>query len=371
MKFKIQNLEFRIISTAALYLLAAVSACSHLDAAKKVVWHQNYEPIETQQVYDFVNEAFSEAVRLYGPPAIPVQEIHIRQSIPRTRPARLARADILSWSRLAEVLYSGRNKVPMSRIWEDFDEVARALIARAARAEELRLGEKLLIVQELNAIVEGEELYDPVSFASIKVPWWRRVMSHERLNRSILEELFPGTFVPVQRWRRIPVGFQLCEPSDISSGQFIIYVSVTPEDPEFYLQLAHEVCHLLNPHVYDWYMEGLCTVFAKHMAHKTGHTWEPWEKRFNSCSDNDPYAIAYHMMQEVCDAAAEYMKEFSSFTKWRQNNSSHRRVDIDAWLAQVSEEARHKVLDIIRRHGPKLERHKGRQNAFSLSELLH
>lgn len=372
MKSQISNPESRILACAiivsALWLLGGMSGCAHLGAEKKDIWHQLYEPVESQEVHAFAKEAFAEAIRLYGQPDLPVREIHIRQSIRRKHPAQLARADILNWNRLAETLYTGRNISPMNRVWREFGQETRTAIAQAARGEDLSFVEQIRIVQGLNRLIKWREFYDPRSFDSVTLPAsvQRRARRDvrslsrsklERFNRSLLEALFQDRIVPLQKWKRLARGFELCERTDGSPGRFTLYVSASPDNPEFYLQLAHETCHLLNPEVYDWHMEGLCNVFAEHMARKTGRTWQPWRKRFASRRDRDPYAIAYFMMQEVHAAAGEYMKEFVRFVVWSDRKQGRMRMDIDAWLAVLPADRREKVLDILRRYGPKLRRH--------------
>ena len=49
--------------------------------------------------------------------------------------------------------------------------------------------------------------------------------------------------------------FSLTEILDSSDGSVVIYIGVDIEDENYYPLLAHEVFHLLNPYINDWYMD--------------------------------------------------------------------------------------------------------------------
>ncbi|MCX7934988.1 MAG: hypothetical protein N3A66_06985, partial [Planctomycetota bacterium] len=275
--------------------------------AAEVSWqHQYYEPIEDADCIREAEEAFAEAIRLYGEPASPVKEIHLRRSVRKEKIFRLSRADILDWTGLAERLSSQNLSGDCERIWSALLPPAQAALRRAGQ-EALTLEDRLAILESLNAYIAAEDRADAAA-ADAKRPRgffsrWRRV-DQERNNRERLCGLFPGIIAPlVPSPGRQAERFQLCECADAERGVYVIYVSVSPEDDEFHLQLAHEAHHLLDSALYDWYAEGLGNVFAEHWARQRGVSWEPWRALFAKGAGRDPYAIAYFMMREVAEIA--------------------------------------------------------------------
>ena len=143
-------------------------------------------------------------------------------------------------------------------------------------------------------------------------------------------------------------------------------MSVAPPAEEFHLQLAHEICHLLDPWLYDWYAEGLGNVFAEHWVRKRSLSWEPWSTLFAKGAKSNPYAIAYFMMREVeAIAGPEAMRNLRSCAVPQEKEPGKRRLDIDSWLNGIEAPAREQVREIILHHAAALLQNKGRQNAFS------
>jgi hypothetical protein len=91
---------------------------------------------------------------------------------------------------------------------------------------------------------------------------------------------------------RIAEGFTRTACVDPATGRFVIYLRVSPGDPEFYPLLGHECGHLLDARVRDWWMEGFCTLFSARLAEGAGRSWATWERRFRRRPD-EPYAVAY------------------------------------------------------------------------------
>lgn len=92
--------------------------------------------------------------------------------------------------------------------------------------------------------------------------------------------------------------FSKTEILDRGRGICVIYISVSPEDPEFYPLLAHEIGHLKDPALIDdWAMEGFCMVFSEELCAQLGYDWSVWRERFGK-SSSDPYAKAYWEARE-------------------------------------------------------------------------
>ncbi|MBI3268035.1 MAG: hypothetical protein HYZ53_03365 [Planctomycetes bacterium] len=151
--------------------------------------------------------------------------------------------------------------------------------------------------------------------------------------------------------------FPLCELTDPAAGHFTLYLGEPPESPLFVGQLAHEAFHLLDTRFYDWYVEGLATVFAETFVRGKGLDWAVWERRFAAGGAKDPYAAGFAMMRAVVDAVgAEGVRGFLDFGVPASGSGERRRIDPDAWLHSLPEGARRAALRALRAHGKTMAR---------------
>gem|GEM_PF-5837174 len=354
--------------------LGAVHGCAAPEPRPPAIWHQHYESVEQAEVQAFVRDALAEAQRLYGPAARPVRSVHVRRSVQRRHPARLARADITDWVRFARALQAGRGRPPFGDLWAALDDRSRAALERASvRGTRPAFADQVAVVAALNRVLrsgalassEAEETArragpdrDPEAQAAL-----------ERRGRQRLARLLPHSVLPAPDRRvRLREGFELCETVDPARGVYALYVQSPPEVPAFWLELAHETAHLLNPRIRDWHMEGLCSVFAEHMARRTGRTWGPWGRRFAARRTRDPYAVSYELMKAVDRSAGDRMRTLLQYTA--PGPRGRLRLDMEAWCETLDPPQYLDVLRALRRWGPVLERCGGRSNAFVWPEDL-
>ena len=165
---------------------------------------------------------------------------------------------------------------------------------------------------------------------------------------------------------RIAENFSLTECVDASNGLFVIYLAVDPEHKDYFPLLAHECAHLLNPYIFDWYMEGFATLFSEHACAKTGRKWSNWAHRFAK-SRRKPYALSYRMMREL---QHEFPSEFPSIIHFTapscHNNTEHLYIDINAWLKTLSPTHRTTALAIIAPYTKVLLRESSTQYHFTI-----
>jgi hypothetical protein len=329
-------------------------------AGEEIRNHQYYEPVNDPEALAFVDQAFAEAVRLYGQPAAPVREVFIRRSVPRRNLALLSRADVIDWKTFADKLWANRANLPYSRLWARLDESGKKLLEKCARGMEPDRAGRMRIIDSLNAMISDKSFYHaeefrdlPPEIAKAKGGFFRS--NHENLNRRLLSFMFPRCFLPLPERKAVAEKFQLCEAE--SAGRYVIYISTRPQDAEFYPALGHECCHLLNPRLFDWYIEGQCNVFSEKIARITGKSWQTWEKKFRQ--GGEPYSIAYQMMKEIDAAAPNALKHLLGAAEGRA-------IDPDRWLGALEAEDRQTAATAINRHARALAACKGQMNSFVL-----
>lgn len=137
---------------------------------------------------------------------------------------------------------------------------------------------------------------------------------------------------PIARNSELEKNFRLCELVDEEAGEFAIYLSQKPMDYAFHGTLAHEIAHLLNPRIYDAYIEGLNTCFAEKLLKKWKLDWSGWASHFQQ--DNEPfYARTYHMMKEIDEFLNEGgLSNFFDFVEPVDDGSGNEKINIEAWL---------------------------------------
>ena len=366
-------------------ILFTMAGCSGVQTSGSEVknWHQYYEPAESWESVNFAYESFAEAIRFYGPSAVPVREINIRQSVKRRHPARFSRADIVDWHKFVSFLVANRDAYPLNGFWESLSSSVQAsMVECSVFGKTMPLAKQLLVVDDLNRLVQSPSFYDPSYYSSFieTHPSLSKLAARyhklkgkkvERFNRRLISAMFPATLIlPFRERRRVTEGIELCEVADPVAGRVVLYVSSPEMSPQFYLQLAHETMHLLNPSIYDWYMEGLGSVFAEHMAAIKHLDWRPWQKRFASRRKSDPYAISYFMMREIVAVAGDDMGNFLQFAFYSGQPGGEMRLDVESWLAGLNQEKQKRILAILKRYGPQINKHRGQRNALIMPTVI-
>ncbi len=144
-------------------------------------------------------------------------------------------------------------------------------------------------------------------------------------------------------------------PLDRQQGSFRICIGVIPSDHRFNGQLGHEVGHLLNPDLRDWYVEGLTNVFAVTLL--DSREQKQWQDYFESDlrSKEDPYGVTYLMMREICEATED--EHIRGILRHRRPGCGRwEALDTNGWLKELPSQIREKVRDILAGHGQELER---------------
>jgi len=155
---------------------------------------------------------------------------------------------------------------------------------------------------------------------------------------------------------RIAEGFSLTQCIDPINGVFVVYIGEDLDDQNFYPLLAHECAHFLNAQIMDWYMEGLATAFSEEMCAKHGKAWGDWGRHFRR-TRKDPYGRSYRMMRDLKAAFPEAYPSILRYTRPNEKNPEWLYIDIDRWLATLSEEQNDQAIDIIEPHVKTLQKY--------------
>jgi hypothetical protein len=169
---------------------------------------------------------------------------------------------------------------------------------------------------------------------------------------------------------RIGEDFSLTECVDTTNGLFVVYIGVDPSHSNYYALLAHECAHLLNPHITDWYMEGIATVFSEQACSAMGEAWGNWKRHFIQ-SRRDPYALSYRMMSGLRDAFPDHYPRLVQCTAPNGNGSAlWQRIDIDLWIGSLPDERQQEALDIIAPYVDVLRSNTGKLYDFTVPSEL-
>lgn len=143
--------------------------------------------------------------------------------------------------------------------------------------------------------------------------------------------------------------FQLCELVSEQKGEFAIYTSRDSSDSLFHGQFAHEIAHLLDPLVYDLYIEGLNTLYAERVVNKYGLDWASWSIYFANDKESF-YARTFHMMKSISNTIG--FNRIANMLNFAENvsGSGKRRIAINRWLDTLDASQKRRVVDIIQDH---------------------
>ena len=162
---------------------------------------------------------------------------------------------------------------------------------------------------------------------------------------------------------RISEDFSLTQCADETNGVFVIYIAVDPGHENYFALLGHECAHLLNHNVFDWYMEGLATVFSEQQCEDAGLQWGSWKRHFER-TRREPYGLSYRMMRELSEKFPEEYPSIVRYTRVADHETGKKQLDIDAWIASLSPADRGVAAEIIDAYAEGLLRKKSPQYYF-------
>lgn len=347
----------KLLYLVSLFIICCFSSCTLPANNQKPIWHQHYQPIEDEEILTYAWNSFSLATIQYGPPRIQVQNLHIRQSIAKKQNALLARADVYDWTGLTTAICSEKHALPELA---DVDRLQKTSCAAASQHDRnLPLSSQLVMIRQLNNLIESD------SFGADYMvnPKAKNISNDPAGSRRFLENLFPQAILKMPVKQPVQEGLELCEMISSAPGHFVIYLPSAPGEAKFLGELNHEIFHLLNNQIYDWYTEGLASVFSEYATERSGNSWQEMRAFLEKGRNRDPYALSYYMMKEVSTASDNSINTILDFTvPTAAKGSMH--IDIDAWLASLTQEKKDKITAIIFRYAPQLEKTKGSKNYF-------
>jgi hypothetical protein len=190
------------------------------------------------------------------------------------------------------------------------------------------------------------------------------------------EPLIPVNKVMLRRSRktmearryRIDEDFSLTECVDTTNGVFVIYLGVDPGHRNYYALLGHECAHLLNPFIFDWYMEGFATVFSEEVCESASQEWGDWKRHFER-TRREPYGLSYRMMRELKETLPDEYPAIIKHTAANRGKADRRHIDIDAWLMTLPPDRIGHALEIIDRYADKLLRNTNEQYHFNAPSI--
>lgn len=329
-----------------------------------IIFHQQYQPIQDWQAYRIFDSALYKAQLWYAAHNVKVDDIVFRHSRPKKNPYHLSKADIFDWPRLLATLINEQNAQAPQQLWHYLTQNTRSTIQSLLENQQTPSREqKITITNEINRIIDAQTLTwrgGPTAQPSKPNP---------RRNRQILDNRFTHSLSPFLGIAKIQTRLLLCENYNAPGHRFAIYLNSTPDKKAFPLELAHETFHVLNPHIYSWYVEGLANVFAQRFAQEMGHDFTPWQKMFAKGKTTKPYAIAYYMMSEIRQVAGDHHLKTLIYHTMPNNNTpsqSDLHINIDSWLKTIPMPKRQKIIQIIRHHGKHLKKHTTDKIGFTL-----
>ena len=142
--------------------------------------------------------------------------------------------------------------------------------------------------------------------------------------------------------------FSLVEVKNSNLGEITLYIGVDASHKNYYLLLAHEVFHFINPYIKDWYMEGLATLFAEEYCRSKNLLPKNWKKTLYN-NKNKSYLASYNLMKELKILAPNDYKRIIKYTV-KQDDSNWLSVNIDAWINSVEFSKRTDVVDVINKY---------------------
>lgn len=160
---------------------------------------------------------------------------------------------------------------------------------------------------------------------------------------------------PKDKLAKIKRNFALTEINDAENGIYTIYLNRRPSEYAFHGQLGHEIAHLINPHIHDAYMEGLCTLFSEIFVKKNNLDWSGWEQYYRQ-NNEQLYSKTYFMMRDIYDVVGENsIKTIQQFVTNDSQEHSEAYIDIEKWILTLPKAQQVKIKKIIAKYAPDIE----------------
>ncbi len=137
--------------------------------------------------------------------------------------------------------------------------------------------------------------------------------------------------------------FQAVRIDYAGSGEYIMYLSATTFD-QFYGQFNHEICHTKNISLYDAYVEGICSFYAKLKFDDINADFSGWRNYYLATYGNDVYAAGYFMMESLHGRGINVFSMFDHITR------DGLAIDIDAWLKSLNTHDRGVSCYIVKKY---------------------
>ena len=362
---------WRVLMVAVCFMMISCAGVVHRHpAGEAILYHQQYEPITDWRAFRLFDSALEHAEMWYGWEPVIVDDIVLRQSITKRAPYLMSKADVFDWRRFMATLVNDTRSHTTRRIWHYLKGHTREMIQTALlKHQMLSRQQKLDLIQAINHVIQNQNLYlpHPADAADLS-----KNMSGPRRNRLIIDRRFASSVSPFRGVARVRLHLNLCENYDAPGRRFAIYLDAVPGDKRFPLLIAHEAFHVLNPHVHDWYAEGLANVFAQRFASARGYDFSPWRDLFARGTNREPYAISYQMMSRIREITGDdRLASLIRYTKpnlgWTRSDLLH--IDIDRWLKTLDLPMRQKVMATIDHYGRYLSAHRTGKIGFTLPGL--
>lgn len=160
--------------------------------------------------------------------------------------------------------------------------------------------------------------------------------------------LYRSKLKPEYKNLLIEENFSLVEVNEKKIDEINIYIGVDVGHHNYYFLLAHEVYHLINPNIKDWYMEGLATLFAKDYCLSKNLLHENWDNILNK-KENKRYLASYNLIKEIKSVVPDDYKKMVNYTS-NIDEDNWLSIDIDEWIDSLEFDKKNTVKDIIKKY---------------------
>ena len=264
--------------------------------------YQNFKPIEDVRLELFFKEVLKEAISIYGEPAYPIKEVYFFQSKLVDKPYLLSVADVHNWQQLHKSIISN----PNSKINKYLSFHCPFLL----KSNNLSFAQKVKIIRTFNNLIDKKKFFNKQDLTKFNLNskqrkwagkkfWGLFFKDIPRLNRSIISKIFKQSIFKYHATPHHGEGAQNCQSIDLEKGRYAIFLRNNLQDKgKFYTELCHEIFHLLNARLFDWYAEGFATIFSKNLSIKYNFSWKSWNDKFSK-EPNNPYTLSYKLCSEL------------------------------------------------------------------------
>ena len=156
-----------------------------------------------------------------------------------------------------------------------------------------------------------------------------------------------------------------CSADPGAYGEYTLFLDHKPGAYAFPGSVAHETFHLLNAHLIDAYMEGMCDCFSEDFCQANRFDWSRWPPYLEKQSP--AYAHTYQMMKAIRQVVGDNcFAGILAFAVATPGTRDDQHIDINAWLQTIPLDKRSRVVQIIQSHASAIERYRLRNCHFEL-----